>query len=77
MEKILKTLIKNGRVFDGESFFYADVLTEGEKVVKIEPKISSEADFVYDASGKIARPERERIRLAFKTQSRRSDKSIG
>lgn len=50
MEKIL---IKNGRVWDGESFSCADVLTEGAKVAKIESHISGEADFIYDAAGKI------------------------
>ena len=47
-----KILIKNGRVWDGERFLYADVLTEGEIVSKIEPNISETADFIYDASGK-------------------------
>lgn len=50
MEKIL---IKNGRVWDGESFSCADILTEGAKVSKIESHISDEADFIYDAAGKI------------------------
>lgn len=45
-------LIKNGRVWDGEHFFCADVLTDGERVAKIEPQISDEADYVYDAAGK-------------------------
>ncbi len=47
-----KILIKNGRVWDGERFLYADVLTEGEIVSKIEPNISENADFIYDAEGK-------------------------
>ena len=47
-----KILIKNGRVWDGAQFLYADVLTDGESVAKIEPSISEKADFVYDASGK-------------------------
>lgn len=47
-----KILIKNGRVWDGEIFFYADVITENNKIVKIEPNIKDEANFVYDAEGK-------------------------
>ena len=48
-----KILIKNGRVWDGKQFFYADVLTDGEKISKIAPCITDEATYVYDASGKI------------------------
>ncbi len=47
-----KIWIKNGRVWDGERFLYADVLTEGEIVSKIEPNMSENADFIYDAEGK-------------------------
>ena len=49
MEKIL---IKNGRVWDGERFFYADILTNGDRIAKIEPDITEAAEFVFDASGK-------------------------
>ena len=49
-------LIKNGRVWDGERFFYADVLTEGDRISKIEPHISEKAEFVYDAAGKTVTP---------------------
>ena len=45
-------LIKNGRVWDGERFFNADVLTAGDRIAKIEPGISDAADFVFDAEGK-------------------------
>lgn len=48
-----KILIKNGRVWDGETFFFSDILTDGELIAKIERNISDNADFVYDASGKI------------------------
>lgn len=48
-----KILIKNGRVWDGNQFFCADVLTDGEKIAKIAPCITDEATYVYDASGKI------------------------
>jgi dihydroorotase-like cyclic amidohydrolase len=47
-----KILIKNGRIWDGEKFFYADVLTSDNKIEKIEPDICEKASFVYDASGK-------------------------
>lgn len=48
-----RILIKNGKVWDGEKFFFADVLTEDKVVAKIEKNISETADFVYDATGKI------------------------
>ena len=51
-----KILIKNGRVWDGEKFCFADVLTENEKIIKIADKINETAEFEYDASGKIVSP---------------------
>ena len=51
-----KILIKGGRVWDGERFLYADVLTDGEIISKIEPHISEKAEFVYDATGKTVTP---------------------
>lgn len=48
MEQIL---IKNGRVWDGEKFFYADVLTEDSIISRIEPNITAEKAFVFDAAG--------------------------
>lgn len=48
-----KILIKNGRVWDGGQFFFADVLTEGEIVAKIEPNINDSADYIFDAAGRI------------------------
>ncbi len=50
---MVRILIKNGRIWDGEKFFFADVLTEGEKIAKIQPKISDPAEFVYDAKDQI------------------------
>ena len=47
-----KILIKNGRVWDGERFSYNDVLTDGEKIVKIEPNITDGTAYIYDAVGK-------------------------
>ena len=47
-----KILIKNGRVWNGERFSREDVLTDGDKIVRIGAGISDAADFVYDAGGK-------------------------
>jgi len=48
-----KILIKNGRVWDGEKFFCSDVLTNDKYIEKIEPTINENAEYVYDAEGKI------------------------
>ena len=51
-----KTLIKNGRVFDGTEFKNADVLLEGGLVTGIGSYEDSDAfdcDYVYDADGKL------------------------
>jgi len=48
-----KILIKNGKVWDGEKFIFADILTDNEKISRIEDGIKEYADFVFDASGKI------------------------
>ena len=46
-------LIKNGRVWDGERFRTADVLTEGERVIRIDETIEETATYTFDAAGKI------------------------
>ena len=46
-----KILIKNGRIWNGENFLHADVLTVDNRIAKIEPKIAENADFIYDALG--------------------------
>lgn len=46
-----RILIKNGRVWDGERFLYADVLTSDKTVYRIEEHIDEEAEFIFDASG--------------------------
>ena len=51
-----KILIKNGRVWDGESFRYVDILIDGAAISKMEARISEPADFVYDATGKTVSP---------------------
>ena len=51
-----KILIKNGRVWDGEKFSYSDVLTDNGYIKIIAPDITENADYVYDAEGKIVSP---------------------
>ncbi len=51
-----KILIKNGKIWDGERFYFADVLTDGQIIRNIEPNIDTPADFIFDASGKIVSP---------------------
>ncbi len=51
-----KILIKNGRVWNGEKFFFFDVMTDGEKISKIAPNIEDNADFTFDARGKTVCP---------------------
>lgn len=47
-----KILIKGGRVFDGEGFLTADVLTDGRVIAKIAPDIRDSEAHLLDASGK-------------------------
>ena len=46
-------LIKNGKVWDGKNFSFKDVFIEGNIVKKISEHICENADFIYDATGKI------------------------
>lgn len=48
-----KILIKCGRVWDGEKFFFSDVLTCDGKISEVSENITPDAEFVYDATGKI------------------------
>lgn len=48
-----RLLLVNGRIWDGESFSFGDVLIEGTRVAAIADKINEKADIVYDASGKL------------------------
>ena len=48
-----RILIKKGRVWDGEKFFFADILTDGKVIAKIENNIYDKADYIFDAEGKI------------------------
>lgn len=52
----MKILIQNGRVWDGEKFFNADILTENDRIVRMESGIQEKADFVYDAAGQTVAP---------------------
>lgn len=48
-----RILVKSGRVWDGEKFFFADVLTNDKLIEKIQPNITDTADYFYNAEGKI------------------------
>ncbi|MCR4790275.1 MAG: amidohydrolase family protein [Treponemataceae bacterium] len=50
----MKTLIKNGKIYDGSGNkpFIADVLIENEKIIKVAPSIEEKADSVIDIKGK-------------------------
>ena len=52
----MKILIKNGKVWDGNKFLFADILTEENMIYKISENISDEADFIFDATGKTVTP---------------------
>lgn len=49
-------LIKNGKVWTGSDFLYADVFAKDNRIEKIESGITCEADYTYDATGKIVSP---------------------
>ena len=48
-----KILVKNGKVWDGEKFFFSDVYLENGKVARIANGVGVDAEFVYDATGQI------------------------
>ncbi|AFL95248.1 N-ethylammeline chlorohydrolase [Thermococcus cleftensis] len=54
----MSVLIKNGHVIYGESFevVKADVLIEGNRIVKVAKEINEPADTVIDAKGKVVSP---------------------
>ena len=51
-----KILIKNGKVWDGQQFIYADVLTEKMQIKAVAPDLSCEKAYVFDAAGMIVSP---------------------
>ena len=59
-------LIKNGVVWDGENYLNADVLTEDNKISKIQNCIDENSDYVYDASGQFVLPGLVDIHTHFK-----------
>ena len=52
----MKILIKNGRVWNGQNFLYADILTENNIISKVQKDISENADYIFDASGMTVLP---------------------
>ncbi|MDY5974445.1 dihydroorotase [Streptococcus hyovaginalis] len=61
-------LIKNGRVIDPQSGFdqVADILVDGQKIVKIAQSISAEDAYVIDASGLVVAPGLVDIHVHFR-----------
>ncbi|MDY4511026.1 amidohydrolase family protein, partial [Streptococcus hyovaginalis] len=61
-------LIKNGRVIDPQSGFdqIADILVDGQKIVKIAQSISAEDAHVIDASGLVVAPGLVDIHVHFR-----------
>lgn len=61
-------LIKNGRVIDPQSGFdqIADILVDGQKIVKISQSISAEDAHVIDASGLVVAPGLVDIHVHFR-----------
>ena len=51
-----KILIKNGKIWDGSTFFYGDILTEDKIITEIAPQISADATYTYDAQGLLVTP---------------------
>lgn len=51
-----KLLIKNGKVWNGDRFYNADVLVEHGKISAIDDNINEDAHFVFDAKDKIVSP---------------------
>ena len=49
----MKTLLKNGRIYDGTGSepFVADVLVEDDRILKVAPGLTDEADQTYDLTG--------------------------
>lgn len=52
----MRILIKNGHVWNGESFFLSDVLTNNEGIECISKHINQNADYTIDAKGKFVLP---------------------
>ena len=48
--------IKNGRIFDGEKFFFGDIYIQGRKIAKIGENLNFDARYEYDAKGNLVTP---------------------
>ena len=48
--------IKNGKIWDGEKYFFADLCIENGKIAKISKMVNPDADLIYDAEGQIVLP---------------------
>jgi len=62
----MKILIQNGRLWDGNAFHNADLLTHGKTIAKIGPHLTDQADFVFDATGKTVMPGLVDLHVHFK-----------
>ena len=51
-----RILIKNGKIFDGNSLVCKDLFAENGEITKIEPRIDDDCDFVFDAKDKLVLP---------------------
>ena len=52
----MKRLFRGGTVVSGSAAFPADVLCDGEKIIRVAPEIAESADEVVDCSGKLLLP---------------------
>ena len=52
----MKRLFRGGTVVSGSAAFPADVLCDGEKIIRVAPEIEESADEVVDCSGKLLLP---------------------
>ena len=51
--KMSNILIKNGKIWDGDRFYFSDLLIENGKIATIAKMINVNAEFIYDAKGQI------------------------
>ena len=50
----MKTLLKNAKIYDGTGSepFMGDVLIDGDRIARVAPSVTEEADRVYDLEGR-------------------------
>lgn len=63
-------LIKNGRLWDGECFQTADILSEKGIIIAVGKDLAAEKAYVYDAAGKLVVPGLVDIHMHFAGISR-------